>query len=509
MINKKKRLVLAICCMFLTVCSVFYESGFLAKAEETWPGGPQIQGEYAIVMEWETGTVLYEKNAHTRLYPASITKILTALLAVENSKMEDTVIFSYDSVHKTEGSGIWRDVDEVMTMEQCLYALMLNSANECAYAIAEQIGGSLEGFVQMMNDRAAALGCTDTHFNNPHGLTDEEHFTSCYDMALISREALKNNTFRQLAVTKRYEIPPTNKHPDEITYLKNHHKMLFEGEEYYYEDCIGGKTGYTEAAGHSLVTFAEQDGMTLICVVMKEENATVQYEDSIALLQDCFEKFRTFSIVENLDVSLLVKEPENDFFRAGAFADIEKDAKIVLPAEVPFSDAKMEVVTDENNPEEAGALQYYYGGRMVGQAAVKRLGTSVGAFPFGLNQIGQAAGETAADGKKPEQTAGAVGADGKKPEQADGAVGANGEKLEQAAEKQRPEEQTEGKQKKGIDVKVILLAVLGILVLAAAGFGVYKLKENYYFLRYKLQSRRGNNLRRDVLNRKQKKRWRR
>lgn len=470
--QKKKRWILAVCCTFLTVCSVFYDCAVQAKAEEAWPAGPMIQGEYAIVMEWETGTVLYEKNAHTSLYPASITKILTALLALENSKMEDTVTFSYDSVHKTEGSGIWRDVDEVMTMEQCLYALMLNSANECAYAIAEQVSGSLEGFVQMMNDRAAALGCTDTHFNNPHGLTDEEHYTSCYDMALISREALKNNTFRQLALTKRYEIPPTNKHPDEITYLKNHHKMLFEGEEYYYPSCIGGKTGYTEAAGHSLVTFAQQDGMTLICVVMKEENATVQYEDSIALLQDCFEKYRTLSIVENLDADLLVQEPKNDFFRAGAFADIEKSAKIVLPKEVPFSDAKMEVVLDAQSPETAGVLQYSYGGRIVGQAFVKRVGTNVQAFPFGLNQIGEAQREGASDGKEPS-------------------------------------EKNTDEKKSGLNPKIILFAVLGIVVLGAAGFGIYKLGENYHFLRYKFQSCRGNNLRRDVLNRKQKKRWKR
>lgn len=498
--RKKKKWILAVCCTFITVCSVFYESAVRVKAEEAWPLGPEVQGEYAIVMELETGTVLYEKNAHTSLYPASITKILTALLALENSKMEDLVTFSYDSVHKTEGSGIWRDVDEVMTMEQCLYALMLNSANECAYAIAEQIGGSLEGFVQMMNDRAAALGCRDTHFNNPHGLTDEEHYTSCYDMALISREALKNNSFRQLVLTKRYEIPPTNKHPDEITYLKNHHKMLFEGEEYYYTSCIGGKTGYTEAAGHSLVTFAEQDGMTLICVVMKEENATVQYEDSIALLQDCFEKYRTLPIAENLDADLLVREPKNDFFRAGTFADIDKNAKVVLPKEVPFSDAQMEVVLDAQSPETAGVLQYSYGGRIVGQASVKRIGTNVPVFPFGLNQIGEAQEEDRADGKEPAKKQ----AEGEKPSKEPVS-----QQQETKAIDQENTEKGSEKKKFGVSPKIILWIVLGILVLAAVGFGIYKLGENYYFLRYKFQSRRGSNLRRDVLNRKQKRRWRR
>ena len=178
-------------CLLLAVVFLFSMGGRTAHAEEYWPEGPQIAGESAIVMEVSTGTVLYEKNSRQHFYPASITKIMTALLASEKSGLNEDVTFSHDAVFNTEGSGISRDVGEIMTMEECLYGLMLESANECAYAIAEHTGKDYDRFIRLMNKRAKKLGCKDTHFNNPHGLPDEDHWTCAYDMALISREALQ------------------------------------------------------------------------------------------------------------------------------------------------------------------------------------------------------------------------------------------------------------------------------------------------------------------------------
>ncbi len=257
-------------------------------AEEIEAEEIEIAGNSAIVMEASTGSALYEKNAKEEHYPASITKIMTALLAIENSSLEEEVTFSSDAVYKTDGSGIARDVGESMTMEECLYGLMLQSANECAYAIAEHVGGDYDTFIHMMNERAKELGCRSTHFNNPHGLPDTDHYTCAYDMALISREALNSETFRKIAGTEEYTIPPTNKHKEE-TYLRNTHKMLtnYQGSEYLYDGCIGGKTGYTSAAKNTLVTFARREGMTLICVVLNEEKSK-QYQDTTALLDYCF-----------------------------------------------------------------------------------------------------------------------------------------------------------------------------------------------------------------------------
>ena len=461
-IKKNLRTVL----LFIACCSLL-GSSFITRAEESWPAGPKIIGSSAIVMDVDSGTVLYEKNAHEQLYPASITKILTALLAIENSQMEEEVTFSYNSVHKTEGSGIWRDVGEVMTMEQCLYALMLNSANECAYAIAEHTGGTYEDFVEMMNDRAKALGCTDTHFSNPHGLTEKDHYTSCYDMALISREAIHNEQFRQITGTKRYDIPPTNKHPDEITYLTNHQKMLWKGEKYYYEYCIGGKTGYTEAAGNTLVTFAEKDGMTLVCVVMKEK-PTEHYEDSIALLKYCFENFRTYNIAENLGDDITTRLPESSFLSGEVFADIDKKAVITLPVSAEFSDAKLEVLADTEEERVAGILQYTYAGRIVGAACITASGNTVEAYPFGDRE---------------------------------------------SSEEQEPLEDQKSQKTVHVDIKRILLTILwiilGILALTAAGLGIYKLYDNFYFLRYKYYSGRRRNPQNSVLQRKRRRRRRR
>lgn len=276
-----------ICLLLGAVC--FMQASLLpAQAAEVSPEEVGIAGGTAIVMEAYTGDILYEKNAHEEHYPASITKVMTALVAIENSSLEEEVTFSKDAVYKTEGSGIARDVGEVMTMEQCLYGLMLQSANECAYAIAEHVGNGYDTFISMMNEKAKELGCKNTHFNNPHGLPDEEHYTCCYDMALISKAAFQNETFRTITGTKEYTIPPTNKHKEE-TYLKNTHKMLtnYKGDECLYDGCIGGKTGYTSAAKNTLVTFAKRHDMTVICVVLNEDKSK-QYSDTATLLDYCF-----------------------------------------------------------------------------------------------------------------------------------------------------------------------------------------------------------------------------
>ena len=191
--------------------------GLTVSAADHWPSGIEVGSNSAIVMEADTGTVLFEKNADEIHYPASITKLLTGLIAVENSQPDEIVTFSKEAVAESYGgtSSIARDVGEKMTMEQCLYGMMLESANECAYAIGEHVGGDMDHFITMMNTRAAQLGCTNTHFTNPNGLPDEEHVTTARDMALIGRAVINNKQMARIVGTKTYVIPPTNKHEDE------------------------------------------------------------------------------------------------------------------------------------------------------------------------------------------------------------------------------------------------------------------------------------------------------
>ena len=222
-----------------------------------WPQGPAIGAEGAILMEADSGTVLYAKNIHEHLYPASITKLLTGLLAYEKLSMDDMVEFSETAVFSIEfgSSSIGIDPGEALTVEQSLYALMVASANEVAAGLAEKMGGSLDKFPDMMNSRAESLGCTDSHFTNPHGLFNEEHYTSAYDMALIAREYFSHEELAKIANSPTYFMESSDRQPEEFT-LFNKHKLI--NGEIEYEGILGGKTGFVEMSRQTLVTCADQ-----------------------------------------------------------------------------------------------------------------------------------------------------------------------------------------------------------------------------------------------------------
>lgn len=365
-------------------------------AEELyWPSGVEVDAPCAIVMEASTGTVLYEKNADEVHYPASITKIMTTLLALENCDLDEVVTFSADAVYKNEGdtSHIARDLEEQMTMEECLYAVMLESANECAYAVAEHVGGGdYQKFIDMMNERAAELGCTNTHFNNCNGLPDENHTTSTRDMALIAQAAYENAAFRQIMSTKQYTIPPTNKHSTE-TYLYNHHQMISANKTTanLYEYALGGKTGYTSVALNTLVTYAQKDGMTLICVVMNCTGG--HYASTRTLFDYCFDNFKLCSVAENETRYAAEDAAEDSLFVTGEdFAAIDSDARIVLPVTADFSDTRTELQYDLVSDNVLGTLVYTYGDRTVGTADVVTTGAQITPYPFGKT-LGKTAGE--------------------------------------------------------------------------------------------------------------------
>lgn len=372
-----------IACLVLSLLCFLQTDPTEVLAAEYWPEGPEVESPSVILMEMSTGTVLYEKDSTSQNYPASITKIMTTLIALENSDLNEVVTFSDDAINNTEGSGIFRDYGEQMTMEQCLYAVMLNSANECAYAVAEHVGGTVENFVDMMNAKAKELGCTNTHFANPHGLFDENHYTSCYDMALIARAAYQNETFRIITGTARYTIPPTNKH-EEQTDLQNHNEMLypFKTMKYRYDYCTGGKTGYTDVARSTLVTYAEKDGMSLVCVVMHTESPS-QWTDSRNLFDFAFDNFQVYNIADNetkFDTSEAIEVGALNNNKA--FVDIDEDANIVLPKTTEFSDATSEIIYDQISDDVVGTIRYTYAGREVGRADIVRTGIQIEGFAF-------------------------------------------------------------------------------------------------------------------------------
>lgn len=369
----------------LTVVTVGFSGVMKVDAAAYWPDGVDVQSGAAIVVEQETGTVLYEKNADQTYYPASITKIMTALLALENCDLDETVTFSEDAVYKNEGdtSHISREVGEKMTLESALYGMMLESANECAWAIGEHVaGGSIDDFVGMMNAKAKTLGCTNTHFANPNGLPDADHYVTAHDMALIARAAYQIPKFQEICGTRAYTIPKDNK--KEEYYCNNTHGMISNhmGSSNLYEYAVGGKTGYTDEAGNTLVTYAKKNGMTLLCVVLNSSNPA-HYQDTEKLFEYCFSNFSVMKVKDHVSLSDL-----NDATATGMLSDkidlirIDPSAVVVLPTTASFSDAEAKVVPASKKSGAVAKIKYTYAGKSVGSANVIYEKAEKVSFPF-------------------------------------------------------------------------------------------------------------------------------
>lgn len=351
-----------------------------ATTEDIWPDGPDIYAESAIVMEASTGLILYEKNMHETRYPASITKIMTALLAIENSSLGEVVTFSKDAVFNVDldSSRIGIDVGEQLTMQQCLYGVLLESANEVTYAVAEHVGGSISGFAQMMNEKAESLGCLNTNFVNPHGLHNDDHVTTAYDMALITRAAIKNETFLKIFGTRTYQYPPTNIQPD-TRYLRHHHRFILK-QDFFYDDCIGGKTGYTNKARYSLVTVAKRGDLELISVIIKDDSFNYQYTDTQKLLDFGFNNFSIYPIADLETNQILHESPLFTMFNSllsKSETPIITDEKgyLVLPNTASFEDAIKDVSffsTSEiiEGSNVIGTISYTYHDKFVGGADI-------------------------------------------------------------------------------------------------------------------------------------------
>lgn len=253
-----------------------------------WPQYTETLNEAsAVLIDADTGGILYSLNRDEIRYPASTTKIMTALLTLEHCKLNDTVTMKEGTVHCTDGSTNAATVEgETFTVEQCLYMLLLKSANYIAVQLGIKVAGSTEAFADMMNEQ---IGCTDTHFVNASGMPDSDHYTTAYDLALIMQECLKNKTFRKIISTTEYTVPATNKTAEERVY-PNHNLLIQPASQYYYQYDIGGKTGFTKAAWRTLVTAAEKDGRTLIAVTMRGPDQT-DFSDAKKLFEYGFSRF--------------------------------------------------------------------------------------------------------------------------------------------------------------------------------------------------------------------------
>ena len=350
-----------------------------ALAAPEWPSDTGVLADIGIAVDADSGAVLFGQGIHELTPPASITKLLTALVVVENSSMDDMVTFSYDAVNNVEsGSGNKKNIAEgdKLSVKDCLYLLLLQSSNQAANALAEHVAGSRDAFADMMNEKVKELGCTDgTHFANPSGLNDDTQVVSAYDMAIIAQAAFNNSDVLEISSTKSYKLAPTQNNPSGATCANEHRLIITDDEtsELYCPEAKAGKTGYTSLAGNTLVTYGEKDGRRVISVVLKGQPSPNYFLDGKTLLQVGFENFQNVSIPDN--ETKYVTGEETVSINGADFQpdelELESGAVITLPKDAAFSDASMELVTElpEQHPERAIALlQYTYNDRKIGQA---------------------------------------------------------------------------------------------------------------------------------------------
>ena len=280
--RKKRRKGVEVCAVL-----ILYFIGVMSSSLPAYAAGVEVSATSGLVMDTVTGRVIYEKNGYQKRSMASTTKIMTAILALEKGNPEDVVTTSRKAAH-VEGSSMWLEEGEKQRLEDLLYGLMLTSGNDAAIAVAEHIGGSVEAFADMMTQKAREIGAMNTSFKNPHGLDADGHYTTAYDLALITRYALQNERFAGIVKTKKKKIPWPGHQWDRV--FKNGNRLLE-----MYEGCDGVKTGYTKRTGRCLVSSATKNGWQAVAVTLTAPN---DWEDHKKMLDFAFEHYQVETIIE-------------------------------------------------------------------------------------------------------------------------------------------------------------------------------------------------------------------
>lgn len=324
----KSRKIFSLIIFAIILCSTFSSTLAATLAEKTDELEKNLSSEAVLLMEASTGKVVYEKNGYEKKYPASTTKIMTAILAIEHCNLNETATASEFAINSVPSGYSTANIQigETLSVKDLLYALMLQSANESAVILAEHVSGSQEAFANLMNEKAKELGCKNTHFINPNGIHNENHYTTAYDLALITQYAMKNQTFRDIVKTTSFTLPATTSYPSESrTYANTNNLIIYDArnrpDNYYYKYATGVKTGYTSAAKNCLVASAEKNGIEYISVVLGasityESTGSVshRYVDTISLFDYAFDNFsfRKLKSANNLIKTIKIENGKKD-----------------------------------------------------------------------------------------------------------------------------------------------------------------------------------------------------
>lgn len=324
-------------------------SSFIPKTYATEINNLNITSPSALLMDLDTGKVLYEKNINKKVYPASTTKIMTAIVVLENCQLSDIAIVSKNAVTSITGGYVTANlkVGEELTIEQLLYTLMVGSSNDVAIVLAEHVSGSTENFAILMNEKAKEIGCASTNFVNPNGVHDENHYTTAYDLALIAKYCMKNETFKELVSTRVYRLPATNKYSLNDRLFSTTNDLINKNSSYYYKEATGVKTGFTTPAGNCLIASANKNNLNFLTVVLGAESSDNRYLDTRTLFDYGFETYSMKKIINSGGVvhTITIKNGSSDTKNLDAIitedinALVKKDdlSSVILP-EITLND---------------------------------------------------------------------------------------------------------------------------------------------------------------------------
>lgn len=352
-LRNKQLIALIIIFILSFVISLFNTTSFATNTEIS------TYSPRCILMEASTGKVIYEKNGYEKAYPASTTKIMTAILTLENCNLTDTTTVSHDAIFSVPlgYSHAYLVEGEVLTIEQLLHILLIPSANDAANILAEHIAGSMDSFTTMMNTKASEIGCLNTHFVNSSGIHDQNHYSTPYDLALMGRYAMQNETFRNIITKTHYTLPATNKFLEPTRYFKNTNELIIKDERdsvdnYYFPFATGIKTGYTDAAANCIVASAKKDDIEYIVVILgaeqTENGLSARYIDCKNLFNYAFDNYKTYTINEKDSVLKQVKISNTSIFNNHLDLIVEDEIKLLLKKDTNVNDItpNVEITSD-------------------------------------------------------------------------------------------------------------------------------------------------------------------
>ena len=384
MTNKLSKILLNF--KILCIISILVLDSTIAYAKDIeFPTyGEELESKAAFVMDADSSYVLYEKNADEKLYPASLTKVMTAIIVLEraNGNYDDMVNFSYLSVTKDidrTSVTIGASAGDQLSVKDCLYSLLLPSANDAANALAEYVAGSINDFALLMNEKAENLGCTNTHFVNPSGLHDDNQYTTASDMAKILQCAMSYPMFLQISSSVSYRHAPIRryKNPENSNnQVLNTNSIMVPGSGYYYNGVTSGKTGHTKLAGYNLVASARKNKMNLICVLLGGSSEKVRYNEAKSLFDFYFSNYKSLNIgdadprfSDSLD-SISIDDVNLIDTLSITCSD---NSHITLPNDAEFSHLKSDVsytIEDQYDKYAIGTVYYYLGDKLVGKCSL-------------------------------------------------------------------------------------------------------------------------------------------